>query len=285
MNLSFNPISLVRVALVLDNLGMHAEADDIDCVSCRLAAGFDYGFGKAPQGEYWLRDGTAEYADGDVGDLNHEMIAEQHLLGNLGYDLSDDAQSLEDANHTFTGYVDEHQRGYAQPDSFSQAAEAEHGPDWHQWVDIEDYLRHKNVSAATPKNQDYKRRWFDEQFAGFKDPRTHAVKQWGWQRLQGKDVELWDLSQKAIENLARGLKDAYSSENGGFLEEDEDGNSAMQDMTFNIDIRSQGKTLYDVPFSEIEDGTVAERLMLGYVQQQAPFNRRSPRPGYNNLGD
>ena len=30
--------------------------------------------------EYWIHDGEEEFADGDIGDYNHEMIAESAIL-------------------------------------------------------------------------------------------------------------------------------------------------------------------------------------------------------------
>ena len=54
-------------------------------------------------GEYWINaDGDSIYADGDYGDYNHAMIAEQEILNRLNYDndyyfepvaLLDDAQN------------------------------------------------------------------------------------------------------------------------------------------------------------------------------------------------
>ena len=32
------------------------------------------------RGEYWIVDGSVEFADGDVGDYNHEAIATNHVF-------------------------------------------------------------------------------------------------------------------------------------------------------------------------------------------------------------
>lgn len=38
-------------------------------------------------GEFWIIDGSVTYADGDIGDYNHEMVAVEAILSN--YDIED----------------------------------------------------------------------------------------------------------------------------------------------------------------------------------------------------
>ena len=37
------------------------------------------------KGEYWIYDGNVDFADGDVGDYNHESIAMSHVFNKLAF--------------------------------------------------------------------------------------------------------------------------------------------------------------------------------------------------------
>jgi hypothetical protein len=47
------------------------------------------------QGEYWVVEGEVDFADGDIGDRNHEMIATDHIFNAYADAISDLAQELE----------------------------------------------------------------------------------------------------------------------------------------------------------------------------------------------
>jgi hypothetical protein len=89
-------------AKLADDLGNFKKADTID-KSLRFAYQEDEDDEEenwhAQSGEYWIDDyGNAQYADGDVGDVGHEELAEQEILGRLGFDPYD-LQGDADFNH------------------------------------------------------------------------------------------------------------------------------------------------------------------------------------------
>jgi hypothetical protein len=48
-----------------------------------------------PRGEYWITDYGLRYADGDVGDFNHEAIVQEHAQGIFLSEIGADAWDLE----------------------------------------------------------------------------------------------------------------------------------------------------------------------------------------------
>lgn len=47
---------------------------------------------QAVQGEWWIEDGSAQYCDGDIGDVNHEIAAREAIA----YKYLDDPEQLEE---------------------------------------------------------------------------------------------------------------------------------------------------------------------------------------------
>ena len=48
----------------------------------------------AIRGEYWIQDGRVDFADGDTGDKNHEMIAVNHVCSEHIEKIYDCAEEL-----------------------------------------------------------------------------------------------------------------------------------------------------------------------------------------------
>jgi len=41
------------------------------------------------------------------------------------------------------------------------------------------------------------------------DPREYAMREWGWKRLVGPNVQTWTLTDKDLKSMGRGIWDAY----------------------------------------------------------------------------
>jgi len=232
----------------------HKDAIQPDRLSYRQAS-------STGSGEYWIgEDGNSIYADGDVGDYNHAMIAEQEILNRLGYDSYDDdyVASLDDAESRFSRSLDKAKSW--SPDDGSDLGEyfemlmEEHGEDdWKEYAELEDYLFWKANQDTTDEQELTNRRHkFNQTWAGTKDPSLHAIQHFGWHRVKpsgnipGISVETWELTPNTAATIASGLYDAYDE--------------MAEAQRYNIDVRSTGDYLTNVPFSEIEDGTVVHRL-------------------------
>lgn len=58
------------------------------------------------RGEYWIVDGEPQFADGDVGDYNHEALAIEHVFGTWSEDVSNLAEEygIESEDDDYYGY-------------------------------------------------------------------------------------------------------------------------------------------------------------------------------------
>lgn len=84
------------------------------------------------------------------------------------------------------------------------------------------------------------------------DPREFAMKNWGWQRVAGDNVQTERLSEEDMKNIANGLWDAFENE----IE-------SNPDMTFNIEVNSTRKIYRDVPYNVLNKGTLTDLLPYG----------------------
>ena len=94
----------------------------------------------------------------------------------------------------------------------------------------------------------------DEEFEiaeGHGDARSFAMKNWGWKRLEGNNVETWNLTEKDLKIIGDGLYDAYYEN--------------VDNATFNIYVYSNKKWFSDIPWSAIEEmdfGAIARNKHL-----------------------
>jgi hypothetical protein len=250
---------LIALARQLDSRGFYKKADEID----RLIVAWI----PELQGEYWIfPGGDSQYADGDYGDFNHEMIAASHMLGLLGYDLSEEYASLVDAELAFQDVLDS---GYAPSGDFEDYIEylnsqyaGDDSYDWREDAELKDYLLFKNNNSAEAQ----------EIISGFKDPRVFAEQKLGWIRIEGPHVELWELSRPILDSLYKGLYAIY----------DHYAETAL----YHIEITKNNRYLQKVRFDAIVDGSVVK--MLKDVDQPVVHNSKlKPIPSslYDYEGD
>lgn len=147
----------------------------------------------AQRGEFWITgSGDVMEASGD-GDYNHE------------------------------GYViDMLARGIIEDSDIQSHAEGEY-IDWDGWVqEMEQYLMREKAALGTPipEGDEYDAVMQDildnghaqeeiDLVVGRGDAREYAMKNWGWKRLEGTNIETWNLSDKDLSAINSGLYDAY----------------------------------------------------------------------------
>lgn len=178
-------------------------------------------------GEFWIdSSGMLLYADGDVGDYNHEMYATQQLLSEiLEYFGINEVENLDIYSY------------YPQIKSFlspERLEEFEESPD----TVIFDILKehgYPNVEDA------YK------VIYGRKDPREYALKHWGWKRVHGNNIQTMFLTESDLRIISRAL--------GELLQTEEDENE-----TFTIEVYSTHNVYDDVPLNIIDSGDVSRLI-------------------------
>jgi hypothetical protein len=179
----------------------------------------------ALQGEWWIIDGQAIFADGDIGDFNHDAYVINHI-----------------------------QQKYA-PDEFCHE----------EWVDWDGFKKSLLEEAAEEKYGDESfakafssedsRRIIDEKLTELGmdreeiliadnegDPRKYGMAELGWKRMHGNNIQTQFLRPDDIKDIANGINDAY-----GDIEEE-------QSLIFNIEVNSTRTIFEEVPFKIISKG-------------------------------
>lgn len=91
-------------------------ANSGELLSYRMGSGYNYGYmtkaGQAgylskisQRGEFWLADGVATYADGDIGDYNHEGVVIDTILANHNMDFETFEELASRANKDATAFA------------------------------------------------------------------------------------------------------------------------------------------------------------------------------------
>lgn len=296
--------TLIRVAASLDKTSPYL-ADQVDNLLFRLAYDYDDEDEDndeiSDSDEYWFDGGTATYANGDIGDFNHEALALQAMVQQAGienipgldnrhlqegiidwdeasYHFDNMAQSLLGKEDSFLiGQEDEpedapYYRGELPVDEYGdQFADyvrnlyRQYGEDWIYQVDLADFLESYYITShkgsGTPEEIERAKESFQHLIKGMSDPRAYVKKHMGWQRVAGRNIELYELNEKSARDLAKGLDDAF--------------NYPIK-QSFNIEVdHPVNHILYGVPYGDIESGAVIRRYYMEIaplLRQQSPQN-------------
>lgn len=178
-------------------------------------------------GEFWIQsDGSAVYADGDVGEYNHEMYVIEQIKGNYGYD--GEMEGWDD-------FLCRVGKEYAEENNIEIENEEDNFSEL--WTLGCKMLQEQGMS--------------DEELEisnGQGDARLFAIKNWGWKRLQGRNIETWELKSNDFKVICDGLYEAY----------DEDSLVGK----FNIYVFSNNMWYENVPYESIERGMMSVRHYL-----------------------
>ena len=117
-------------------------------------------------GEWWLQDGSSEYADGD---MNHEAIASGQLREDIADAIGHEYDDPDDLYDTLDLSKDSDHRAKALKGGFD----------------------HDEIDAAG--------------LIGNSDPRLHAAKRYGWTRLAENEMQTYGLSRGKLQSIAREL--------------------------------------------------------------------------------
>ena len=175
-------------------------------------------------GEWWIADGNLLFADGDIGDLNHEAYVIDAIKRKYAYDEFDhgeyidwDAFKLELAKEYFIEQYDETIAEKLLQDP-KQTEDA--------------YLKKLKEMGMT--NEEY------SLAEGFGDARDYGMKNLGWKRVKQNNIQTETLTHDDLKDIANGLWEAYDEE--------------CNKETFNIEVNST-RTIYDdIPYALISDG-------------------------------
>jgi hypothetical protein len=204
------------------------------------------------RGEYWIRDGHVDFADGDTGDKNHEMIAVDHVCSENLEKVYDYAENLGVGPLPSLASMDEP----------TEAAQSLLG-----------LVRRKLFEATDPKNNNLplfkseneiwaeigRRCGLDAETLSVMtqssksiDPRLYVMRREGWIAVRNNNVELFGYDDKKRKNLISGLEEVLDQE--GIEDSDEE-------IEFN---------LYDHRTGRSSDHTLADIKETGFRPQSLP---------------
>jgi hypothetical protein len=179
-------------------------------------------------GEYWIMDNICVSADGNIDESNHEGYAIAHAQRELMSDLGiyDGDWCLEPiASEIFrqieSSFDDDEEKYEAREQMMSDPE-----------LFILDYGKRVGMNEEL---------FFIANGNGAdRAATTYAIKNWGWKRVLGNNVETYTLTTSDLEKIINGLWEAYEYD----LEN--------ENVKFNIEVVSNQAFYRDVPYSVLE---------------------------------
>lgn len=187
--------------------------------------------GPTIRGEYWIVNGDVMFADGDVGDMNHEAYAVDHAAREIaeifGGDINSDMASSEELEEIVLEFFRE-EKGEEVSDWYSAAKDYLSGS-----PDREKLLATLEVSV------------------GGGDPREVAMRYWGWKWCRGSNIGTWTFTSADRQSIVSGLDQITEQE---YAEDDED----WESVGITIGVGSTGKRYY-MTLAELRSGRVVSQ--------------------------
>jgi hypothetical protein len=201
-------------------------------------------------GEYWFdENGQTMYADGDVGDMNHEAYVIQTCISQLAgeFDVYIDEPYLE------TGSILEDEIVEKIIDDLDIEDESEKEDKIEQIKNdpadaMIDYLV-QNTSMEIDAASDL----VLNAYGSKGDAREYAIKNWNWSRVQGDSIETLKLTADALKTIAKGINNALDEE--GKFYDYEDNPEVLELHEYTISTYS-GKR-YTITLADMEKGNVS----------------------------
>ena len=187
---------------------------------------------KQLRGEWWFIDGEARYADIDIGDMSHEMMAIEDAAGQIEGSFFDILKSMNSQLHEIGVEVSGMSPNYDEGSALTK---------------IFDNIRYKDTEDTGLAESIY-----DQLVSmhgketvdvglnkGGSDPVQWGLKQ-GWVRCKGNWLEVWAITSETLNCAVGGLWEAYGEE-------------LTDDTLFHIDQASNRRYFEDVPLKVMEE--------------------------------
>lgn len=156
-------------------------------------------------GEYWVKeDGDVDYADGDMGEWNHEGI----VIDLVRHEIADIFNIYLDEYHDWDEVKQEIIEKYLEDldenelKKYSQYYDDGEW-DYHSLIDdhFEDILKENGINEETISIAE------DQG-----DARAYALEHWGWKAVRGDNVETWELKPEDFDAIYTGLGEILEQE-------------------------------------------------------------------------
>lgn len=156
------------------------------------------------RGEYWIEDGHVQFADGDIGDYNHEGYAIMSVVGQYQDEIIDFAEKLRIENDkTRDGRIYEPDSELTQElmtQIYEKLTERTKRP-----MDSSQAISY--IMRTIGCNKDA----YDI-LCGGGDGRMYAMEYYGWIAVRSNNVEFYGWDQQKKNQIANGIRDIINEE-------------------------------------------------------------------------
>jgi hypothetical protein len=174
------------------------------------------------RGEYWIQDGQVDFADGDTGDKNHEMIAIEHVCSEHLEAIHNYAKELGISANSLSSLQDEPTES-AQwllelilKNLFTKADPSNpkmplYKSDVEIWNEIEKNCGMDKEALHVIMSGNYSLHRHSRPQSNI-DPRLYVMKKEGWIAVRNDNIELFGFDETKRRNLVGGLEDILDQE-------------------------------------------------------------------------
>ena len=213
------------------------------------------------RGEWWLTESGPLFADGDVGNANHEILAQEQAVRDFTADLVRMANESNDQ-----AFKD---RVYKFDDEISRLTDEE-GMDLDSAQRLVRESFKDNIEELSQSVPETDRPMFKasaDAAMGKIDARDYGLQK-GWARVQGNNIQMQRVTDSSLRRVADNLSEA----------EDPD---VLSEQTFTIEDMTARRTYDDVPFAELDKGSLSALIPF----RGARFSMRRPSGTVMNPGE
>jgi hypothetical protein len=248
-------------------------------------------------GEFWIHeDGSTDFADGDVGDYNHEGIVVRDVQRQV-IDACESKFDIEDKRGSrfsnFDEYVD--WDGFKSGLANAYAKELiEKYPEKREKIEEELENDPDRYMMAALKRAGIKKAEWDVA-NGMGDARDYAMEKWGWKTYRDGHIDTWRITRSDLQAIIRGIED-IADDNGW-------SDKRLARMSFTITVFSNRKQ-FNLTFEQMERWLASPSSAVPPTQQGHTYDYLTPqadkqirdmeiqkmhpaynRPGVNPFGD
>ena len=187
------------------------------------------------RGEWWIDEsGSAVFADGDIGDVNHEGYVIQSIQSQFADPQFEIGEGVDWEGYKRFLASNAIQEAYADQSKAQALLKQMNLQDLSQisTVDMEELAQSLLLQRGMTPEQ-------IEIAEGRGDIRLYAMQHLGWKRVQDSNVETFSITPNDMKIIADGLWDAYHEES--------------EEAVFNIYVFGNKKWYNNVPFAVISD--------------------------------
>lgn len=214
-------------------------------------------------GEYWITDdGDPIYADGDIGDKNHEVIVIEQCAGTLAAEFGlgcPDWECWETESNLEKGAI----RRILEDEDFLKELYNLTDEEFEE-TDVEDLVKNDPANAIIEYLIYHDR--YDKQaatdlvmvaYGSMRDAREYGVKTLKWHRVHGDSIETNKLTADNLKIIARGINEIIHQEGLGYSDEEDEEIREKRLAKHEYSISTYSGKLYTITLEDMEKGNVS----------------------------